>query len=366
MNEAKNNLRGVPAHASITTNCQSGDAFTTDPSTVDFGALPLSLAYWLDVDADLSPISDFTLRKNLGYLDELPPFATSSKGERVALHTLFPHSLSLGRLVPGIDAYTIMSTSDLRGENCYNPVRLSIFTVAHDSGEERHLLVVADVRREREFLLRRLDLLAGRAGAVWHHTANQATAGLGFLGFVENCLIDVLAGEREINADCLQGVKGGARALKWAQENIRVVCALARSNDGAKEVGLVESLEILSRFCRGMYAPDMRIEVTQLDERAEGIAEGGKFAISRRQPGQILLPETPLFHLIFELMHVVYRLGGRDITWNVLTNREVTMEVGFDIAWSTEIGFLIAMSVGRASGIGVEALGKRLVRIVVW
>jgi hypothetical protein len=365
MAEAKNELRGQVARAAADTVEESGEHFRIDHSAAEMGSQPISLAYWIEGGADLAPISGHTAKKSLGHLSELQPFATSTTGERVALYTIFPSLQALGRLMPGHDYYSIMSTTNARAEKCYNPVRLLMFIVPDDSGVERQLLVVAEVRREREFLIRRLDLLAGKAGAVWHYTANQGTAGLGFLGFAEASLGDVLDGSRSLSADTLTAVRGGGRALKGTQENIRVLCALARCNDGAREIGLKDGIDIFSRFARGMYAPDMRVEVKQINEEdTDGVQEAS--GPNLRQAGQVLLPETSLLHLIFELMHVVYLRGGREITWQVLSNREVKLEVGFDISWPEEIGFLIAVAVGRAYGIGVESLGKRSLRCVVW
>jgi hypothetical protein len=366
MGEAKNELDGGAELASACEYEESGESCTAGGSSVVSSLQPISLAYWIEGGMDLSPISGHMAKQNLGHLDSLQPFATSSKGEKVALYTVFPLLSALGRLMPCCDYYSVMSTTNLRDEKCYNPVRLLMFIVPDESGLERQLLVVAEVRQEREFLKRRLDLLAGKAGAVWHHTANQATAGLGFLGFAEASLTEVLDGSRSLSADTLAAVRGGGRALNATQESIRVVCALARCHDGAREIGLKEGLEVFSRFSRGMYAPDMRVEVRQANDGGREDGEHGASGATVRQAGQVLLPETSLLHLIFELMHVVYLRGGREITWHVLSNREAKMEVGFDISWPEEIGFLIAAAVGRAYGIGVESLGKRSVRCIVW
>jgi hypothetical protein len=186
---------------------------------------------------------------------------------------------------------------------------------------------------------------------------------MGFLSFAEASLTDAISDSRSFSTDTLAAVRGGERALKGTYESIRVVCALARSHDGAREIGLRDGLELMSRFSRGIYAPDMKVEVGLVPE---GSGVQGASGTTVRQSAQVLLPETSLLHLIFELMHVVYLRGGREITWQVLSNREAKMEVGFDISWSEEIGFLIAVAVGRAYGIGVESVGKRSVRCVVW
>jgi hypothetical protein len=260
-----------------------------------------------------------------------------------------------------------MNTTNLRDEKCYNPVRLTVFVVPEERGDERELLIVADVRREREFLKRRLDLIATKAGTVWHHTANQGTAGLGFLGYAEASLTEVLSGSRSLTVDTLAAVKGGERAVNCMQENIRVMCALARCHDGARQLGLREGLEIMARFSQGIYAPDLKVLVKEPGGVKRENTEVSETPGSQlRQVDQVLLPETSLLHLIFELMHVVYLRGGREVTWWLASNREAKMEVGLDISWSEEVGFLIAEAVGRAYGIGVEIVGKRSVRCIVW
>lgn len=363
MGEARNDIEGEGLSQLAKEHAGLFASSIVDLPATEAGPQPVSLAYWLEDDVKLSQISGDTARKKLGHLNELQPFATSSKGERVALYTIFPLLSTLGRLMPCWDYYSVMNTTNLRDEKCYNPVRLSVFIVPDERGFERELLVVAEVRREREFLKRRLDLIAGKAGTVWHHTANQGTAGLGFLGFAEATLTDVLSGSRSLTADTLVAVRGGERALKSTQENVRVLCALARCHEGARQMGIKEGLDIMARFCKGIYAPDLRVEVGYLAGEP-GVSETSGSPV--RQDGQVLFPETSLLHLIFELMHVVYLRGGREISWQMVSNREAKMDVGFDISWPEEVGFLIAQAVGRAYGIGVESDGKRSVRCVVW
>jgi len=363
MGEAKNEIKRGELSQFAENHAAGITGSLVDLPAAEAGPQPVSLAYWLEGHVNLSQISSPGEKKRLGHLNDLQPSATSFKGEKVALDTIFPMLHTLGRLMPCWDYYSVMTAANLRDEKCYNPVRLSVFVVPDERGFERELLVVAEVRREREFLKRRLDLIAGKAGTVWHHTANQGTAGLGFLGFAEGCLTEFLNGSRSLTADTLAAVRGGERALKGTQENVRVVCALARCHDGARQLGLKEGLEIMARFGMGIYAPDLIVAVR--DQQSEsGVSETP--GSQGRQAGQVVLPETSLLHLIFELMHVVYVRGGREITWQVVSNREARMEVGFDIPWAEEVGFLIAEAVGRAYGIGVESVGKRSVRCLVW
>jgi hypothetical protein len=156
MGEAKNELEGVRLVQSEGEHEGSQQSSMLELSSGEAGSEPVSLAYWLEGASDLSQISGYPVIKNLGHLNEFQPFATSSQGERVVLYTVFPALQALGRLIPCRDYFSVMSATNLRGEKCYNPVRLSMFVVPDERERQVRYGIIPPIRQPPEWVFSRL------------------------------------------------------------------------------------------------------------------------------------------------------------------------------------------------------------------
>jgi len=302
-------------------NSEPNNATTKNVSAISLA--PLNLAFWLSATSGI---------------------ATSTDGEKVVLRTLFPRYERLGQLIPGTDIYTVMAGVDVRGELCFKPVRFNLLHLLDEHKNEGRLLVVEEVRAEREFIRRRQHLLSLFAGAGWHYAANLATAGLGYLSFLE----------RHFDSNEAQKVVGGIdKALRGVKECTYLVCAMARNHDGSRQIELKEAIELLSRFCKGIFAPDLVVETSRM-------ADCGAYGHSRA-----LVSEAPLFHLILELILVVYQQGARKIDFRMVSPQEVIIDLEISIAVSEECGFSVALNLGAAYGIQISVPKKNGIRCVV-
>jgi hypothetical protein len=285
---------------------------------------PLNLAFWLDEQTGLG---------------------VSTNGEYVVLRDLFPLYQRLGQLIQGHDFYTTMVSVDVRGEPCYKPVRFTLLHLLDAQHGERKLLVVDEVRTERELVRRRHYLLSLFAGAGWHYAANLATAGFGYLGFLE----------RHFESEEAQKVVGGiSKALKGVKECTYLVCALAKSHDGSREISLKEAVDLLARFCKGIFAPDLVVTATPFEPSTEqhGHRRG-------------LVNETPLFHLILEIVLMVYKQGVRKVDFNVMSPHQLIIAFEKEVVMRGEFGYAVASNLGVANKMRVSLSNKKEIQCII-
>jgi hypothetical protein len=332
---------------------------------------PLTMAFWIDGDHEkLRESRSSEQNEKKCFVRQV---GINSDGERVALDTILPYYHSLGIISPGNDVYTVMNRLDSRGISVFSPVRLSTFIFpaskkldseinlegsSSDIGDSdggvftRKLLVITEVRRDQEFLMRRLRLLAHHSSLLWHFLANKSTAAWGYLGYSEHVLKEKHSFREEQKRDLMSAVVGCLSSVVCIKDNMRVLCSLTRGSDVARDITLFDATRLVSNFCQGIFAPDLFIEVSDLNEQSSG--EGKT------------VQEICIFHLLVELIIMIYQRGARRFKITMPTCDEARIEVDFDITWDKELGFLIASAIGRASGIKVSAMSKRCVQCTVW
>lgn len=252
----------------------------------------------------------------------------------------FPQIDRLGELAPCVEYYTLMEgpTGDLQ------PVTIEVLGVGFGGGDTSGYtsLLVRTLASESSWLNRRHVLLGRLSGRGWHYIANIATAGLGYLAYLK------LLKEPEDPSDLENVLAGVDKSFRRVQASSRLLCALAREYEAAREMNFWDLCRNVAAFIEGAFLPDFSV-----------VIEVGE------EVGGPLVKEIAVTHLLVELLVAARDCSCRTIKFRSTGGQTIELLADKSLIFDHSVGFHIAKQLGQAHGVQVQQLSPSVVQLEV-
>jgi hypothetical protein len=244
----------------------------------------------------------------------------------------------LGELAPFMEYYTLIEGPS--GEPL--PATIEVLNTGVQKSDGFIPLLVRPLISERNWLKRRQMLLGRLSGRGWHYIANIATAGLGYLAYMK------LLKHPEDPSDLQNVLAGVDKSFRRVQASSRLLCALAREYEAAREMNFWELCRCVAAFIEGAFLPDFVVTV-EVDEDYSGP----------------LVKEISVTHLLVELLCAARECSCRTLKFRSTGGQTIELLADRNLTFDHSVGFQIARQLGRVHGVEVQQVGPSVIRLEI-